>query len=99
MKELARTDLGRIFLEPRVLDRLVREAAEGGGARATAVSLSLEDEGRGKAVVSVRASRKAVLPELGAAIQERLAAALDSLLGASVRVDVTIEGILEEGER
>jgi uncharacterized alkaline shock family protein YloU len=98
MREIARTDLGRIAVEPRVLERLVRDAAEGDGTRVTAVSLSLEDDG-GAAGVSVEASRKAVLPELGAAIQERVAAALESLLGAPVRVDVTIEGVYAEDER
>ena len=99
MKEIARTELGRIAVEPKVLERLVREAAQEGGALVTAVTLSLGDDVATSAALSVKASRRSVLPEVGASIKEQVADALAGLLGvAPARVDVTIEGILVEGE-
>ena len=45
------------------------------------------------------APRRAVLPELGALVQQRIAEALQQALEAPpARVDVTIEGIDTEGE-
>ncbi len=93
MKELARTQLGRIAVEPKALDRLVRDAAASvEGAKVVQAAVSLEEGSA--ATVTVTAPRGAVLPELGALVQQRIADALRQALDATPsRVDVTIEAI------
>lgn len=104
MIEVARTPLGRIALEPKALTRLVRDAAESAsGTRvvraARALGVSLDEDGAATVAVKVTAPRRAVLPELGALVQERVAEVLQQALDVSPnRVDVTIEGIHAEGE-
>jgi uncharacterized alkaline shock family protein YloU len=99
MKELARTPLGRIAVEAKALDRLVRDAAASvDGAKVIRVAVSLEQDGA--AAVTVNASRRAVLPDVGALVQQRVADALrQSLDTTPSRVDVTIEAIDAEGDR
>jgi uncharacterized alkaline shock family protein YloU len=96
MKELARTPLGGIAVEPKALERLVRDAAASvEGAKVVRATLSLEEDGA--AAVTVTAPRRAVLPELGARVQQRIAGALrQSLDAAPSRIDVTIEAIHTE---
>jgi uncharacterized alkaline shock family protein YloU len=102
--EVARTPLGRIALEPKALTRLVRDTAEStGGARivrpARTLDVSLGEDSAATVAVTVTAPRRAVLPELGALVQQRIADALQRALDVSPhRVDVTIEGIHVEGE-
>ena len=98
MKELARTPLGRITVEPKAVERLVRDAAESaGGVRIARASIELEEDR--VAAVTVTATRGAVLPELAALIQQRIAEALDQALGTPpARVDVTVEGVYLEGD-
>ena len=98
MKELTRTPLGRIAVEPRALDRLVRDAAASvDGVTVVRVAVSLEQGGA--AAVTVNASRRAVLPDLGALVQQRIAdALLQTLEAMPSRVDVTIEAIHSEVE-
>ena len=97
MKELARTPLGRITVEPKALERLVRDAAANvGGVR---IARAASSSRKRAAAVTVTATRGAVLPELGALVQQRIAEALGQALGTPpARVDVTIEGIYLEGE-
>ena len=96
MKELARTSLGGIAVEPKALERLVRDAAVSvDGVKVIRASLSLEEDR--VAAVTVTAPRRAVLPELGALVQQRIADALQQSLEAMPsRVDVTIEAIHSE---
>jgi uncharacterized alkaline shock family protein YloU len=96
MKELARTPLGGIAVEPKALERLVRDAAVTvEGVKVIRAALSLEEDGA--AAVTVTAPRRAVLPELGALVQQRIADALQQSLEAMPsRVDVTIEAIHSE---
>jgi uncharacterized alkaline shock family protein YloU len=93
MKELARTQLGRIAVEPKALERLVRDAAASvEGAKVVQAAVLLEEGSA--ATVMVTAPRGAVLPELGALVQQRIADALRQALDATPsRVDVTIEAI------
>jgi len=95
--EVARTPLGGISLEPKALSRLVREAAESaGGVKVVRAAFSLEEDG---ATVTFTAPRRAVLPELGALVQQRVAEALQQVLEAPpARVDVTIEGVHDDGD-
>jgi uncharacterized alkaline shock family protein YloU len=102
--EVARTSLGGITLDPKALSGLVRDAAESvEGARvvraARTLDVSLGDDGVATVAVSITAPRRAVLPELGALVQQRIAEALKQALDTPpARVDVTIEGIDTEGE-
>ena len=93
MKELARTPLGRIAVEPKALERLVRDAAasvEG----VKVVRPPFRSRKAAPPTVTVTAPRGAVLPELGALVQQRIADALRQALDATPsRVDVTIEAI------
>ena len=101
MIEVARTDLGRITLEPKALNHLVRGAVEGAGeAKVGALDISLEDAGAATVSVTITAPRRAVLHELGMLIQRRVADALQQALAtAPASVDVTIDGIhLGEGD-
>ena len=99
MKELARTPLGGIAIDPKALERLVRDAAASvEGVKVVRATLSLEEEGA--AAVTVKAPRRAVLPELGALVQQRVAEMLQQALDVpATRVDVTIDGIqLQDGD-
>jgi uncharacterized alkaline shock family protein YloU len=97
--EVARTSLGRITLDPKALSRVVSEAAEGAGARVGALDVSLEDSGAATVAVTITAPRRAVLPELGALVQQRVAEALQQALETPpARVDVTIDGLHGEGD-
>jgi uncharacterized alkaline shock family protein YloU len=97
--EVARTSLGRITLDPKALSRLVREAAEGAGARVGALDVSFEDGGAATVAVTITAPRRAVLPELGALVQQRVAEAVQQALETPPAcVDVTIDGIYVEDE-
>ncbi len=99
MIEVARTSLGRIALDPKALSSLVREAAEGAGARVGALDVSLEDSGAATVAVTLKATRRAVLPELGALVQQRTDEALQQALETPpTRVDVTIDGIYVEDD-
>ena len=99
MIEVARTSLGRITLDPKALSRVVREAAEGAEARVGALDVSLEDSGAATVAVTITAPRRAVLPELGALVQQRVAEALQQALETPpARVDVTIDGLHAEGD-
>ncbi len=103
MIEVGRTALGGISLDPKTLSKLAREAAESaGGARVgRTLDVSLGDDGATTVTVSVSvtAPRRAVLPELGVLVQQRIAEALQQALEAPpARVDVAIEGIDTEGE-
>ena len=101
MIEVARTTLGGIALDPKALSQLAREAAESaGGVRVgRTLDVSLGDDGATTVSVSVTAPRRAVLPELGALVQQRIAEALEQALETPpARVDVTIERIDTEGE-
>ena len=99
MKELTRTPLGRIAVEPKALERLVRDAAASvDGVKVVRAAVSLEQDSA--AAVTVTASRRAVLPELGALVQQRIADALRQASDATPsRVDVTIEAIDAEVDR
>ena len=99
MKDLTSTPLGRIAVEPKALDRLVRDAAASvDGVKVIRVAVSLEQDGA--AAVTVNASRRAVLPEVGTLVQERIADAFrQSLDTTPSRVDVTIEAIDVEDDR
>lgn len=91
MKELAHTALGRIAVEPKALERLVRDAAANVDGVGVVRAVSLDD---GAAAVTITARHRAVLPELGALVQQRIAEAVRQALDApAARVDVTIEGI------
>jgi uncharacterized alkaline shock family protein YloU len=96
MKELARTPLGGIAVEPKALERLVRDAAVSvEGVKVVRATLSLEEDVA--AAVTVVAPRRAVLPVLGTLVQQRIAEALQQTLEAMPsRVDVTIEAIHSE---
>jgi uncharacterized alkaline shock family protein YloU len=96
MKELDRTPLGGIAVDPKAVERLVRDAAEGvDGASMVRVTVDLAEEST--AALTITALRGAVLPELGAVVQQRVAEALDQALGAPPgRVDVTIEAVHSE---
>jgi uncharacterized alkaline shock family protein YloU len=96
MKELARTPLGGIAVDPKALERLVREAAASvDGARVVRAAIELEEESA--VTLTVTALRGAVLPELGALVQQRVREALDQTLGAPPgRLDVTIQAIHSE---
>ena len=84
MKELARTPLGGIAVEPKALERLVRDAAVSvEGVKVVRATLSLEEDVA--AAVTVTAPRRAVLPELGALVQQRIADALQQALGGDAR--------------
>ena len=98
MKELARTTLGGIAVDPKALERLVRHAAASvEGVQVVQVTLSLEDGSA--AAVTLTAPRRAVLPELGTLVQERVAEALGQALDAiPSRVDVTIEAVYTDGD-
>ncbi|HEU0304702.1 MAG TPA: hypothetical protein VFR32_08975 [Gaiellaceae bacterium] len=97
MTEVGRTGLGRIAVEQKALEQLVRDAAEDGGAQVASVRLSLAADEGATVAVSVEAPRRVVLPALGAALQRRIAGVLESSLGAApARVDVTVEGIRPE---
>jgi hypothetical protein len=98
MKELANTPLGEIAVEPKTLERLVRDAAASvEGVKVGRATLSLEEDVA--AAVTVTAPRRAVLPELGALVRQRIAdALLQSLEAMPSRVDVTIEAIHSEVE-
>jgi uncharacterized alkaline shock family protein YloU len=98
MKELERTPLGGIAVEPKAVERLVRDAAASvEGVKVVKATMSLEDGGG--AAVTVTASRGAVLPELGAVVQQRIADALrQSLDATTVGIDVTIEAIHVEAD-
>jgi uncharacterized alkaline shock family protein YloU len=93
MRELARTPLGGIAVEPKALERLARGAAASvEGVKVVRTTLSLEQDGA--AAVTVTAPRRAVLPELGALVQQQIADAIRQSLDATLsRVDVTIEAI------
>lgn len=93
MKELARTPLGRIAVEPKALERLVRDTVPSvEGAKVVQAAVSLEEASA--AAVTVTAPRGAVLRELGALVQQRIASALRQALDVTPsRVDVTIEAI------
>ena len=93
MKEVARTPFGRVAVEPKALERLVRDtAASVEGVKVVQATVSLEEGSA--AAVAVTAPRGAVLPELGALVQQRIAEALQQSLDATpLRVDVTIEAI------
>jgi uncharacterized alkaline shock family protein YloU len=96
MKELARTPLGGIAVEPKALERLVRDAAVSvEGVKVVRATLSLDEDGA--AAATITAPRRAVLPELGVLVQQRIADALQQSLEATPsRVDVTIEAIHSE---
>jgi uncharacterized alkaline shock family protein YloU len=96
MKELARTSLGGIAVEPKALERLVRDAALSvEGVKVVRATLSLAEDVA--AAATVTAPRRAVLPELGALVQQRIADALQQSLEAMPsRVDVTIDAIHSE---
>jgi uncharacterized alkaline shock family protein YloU len=99
--EVARTSLGGIALEPKALSQLVHEAAESAGAVKVGRTLdvSLGEDGATQVSVSVTAPRRAVLPELGVLVQQRIAEALQQALEVPpAGVDVTIEGVHTEGE-
>jgi uncharacterized alkaline shock family protein YloU len=97
MKELAHTPLGRIAVEPKALERRVRDAAASvDGVRVVRSTVSLDE---GAAAVTITARRRSVLPELGALVQQRIAETLQQALEVpAARVDVTIEGIQLEDE-
>ena len=96
MKELARTALGRVAVEPKALERLLRDAAASVDGVGVVRAASLDD---GAAAVTITARRRAVLPELGALVQQRMAEAVQQALDVpAARVDVTIEGIQLEHE-
>jgi uncharacterized alkaline shock family protein YloU len=99
MKELTSTPLGRIAVEPKALDRLVRDAAASvDGVQVIRVAVSLEQGGT--AAVAINASRRVVLPDVGALVQQRIAHALRQSLDTTPSlVDVTIEAIDAEGDR
>jgi uncharacterized alkaline shock family protein YloU len=96
MKELARTPLGGVAVEPKALERLVRDAAVSvEGVTVVSTTLSLEEDVAASATVT--APRRAVLPELGALVQQRISDALQQSLEAMPsRVDVTIEAVHSE---
>ncbi len=102
MIEIARTPLGRISLEPKALEQLVRFAAEEvDGAhvsgRGRALDVSLGDDGAAIVSVVLTAPRGAVLPELGKHVQTRISEALVETLDVPPsRIDVTVEGIRAE---
>jgi hypothetical protein len=98
--EVARTPLGVIALDPKALSSLVREAAEGvGGVRVHTLDVSFDEGGGATVTMTITATRGAVLPELGAVVQERAAGALRQALDATPgRIDVTIDGVHAEGE-
>ena len=96
MKELARTPLGGIAVDPKALERLVRDAAASvDGARVVGATVELSEDST--VALTVTALRGAVLPELAALVQQRVAGALDQALGTPpARVDVTIEAVHSE---
>jgi uncharacterized alkaline shock family protein YloU len=98
MRELARTPLGGIAVEPKALERLVRDAAASvEGVKVVRATLSLEEDAA--AAVTVTAPRRAVLPALGVLVQQCIAEALRQSLDATPsRIDVTIEAIHTEGD-
>jgi len=105
VKELIRTPLGRIAVEPKVLERLVRDAAASvDGARVVrpgrALTLTLDDSGVAEVSVALAAARGIVLPELAGLVQRRVSEALEAALGAPpASVDVVIEAIDTDGAR
>jgi uncharacterized alkaline shock family protein YloU len=96
MKELARTPLGGIAVDPKALERLVRDAAASvDGARVVRASLEVAEDSA--AALTITALRGAVLPELAALVQQRVAEVLEQALGTPPeRVDVTIEAVHSE---
>ena len=82
MKELAHTALGRIAVEPKALERLVRDAAANVDGVGVVRAVSLDD---GAAAVTITARHRAVLPELGALVQQRIAEAVRQALDAPAR--------------
>jgi uncharacterized alkaline shock family protein YloU len=96
MKELARTPLGRITVDPKALEQLVHDAAASvDGARVVRANIELAEDSI--VALTITALRGAVLPELGALVQQRIAEALDQALGTPpARVDVAIEAVHSE---
>jgi uncharacterized alkaline shock family protein YloU len=102
--DIARTPLGRIAVDPKAVSRLVQHAAESAdGARVVragrTLSVSLGEDRAATVAVTITVARRVVLPELGALVQQRIAAALRTALDTpSARVEVTIDGIHAEGD-
>ena len=85
MKELARTPLGGIAVEPKALERLVRDAAVSvEGVKVVRATLSLEEDR--VAAVTVTAPRRAVLPELRRFYYDTAQASYPSTLAALTRL-------------
>ena len=101
MIEVGSTPLGRIAVEPKALESLVRDAADRvDGARVVrpgrTLRVSLGEDGKATASLSLSAARRMVLPDVGRLVQARVSVALATALGAPPeRVDVAIERIEE----
>jgi uncharacterized alkaline shock family protein YloU len=92
-------DHGTITVTSTALQRLVVAAAESvDGARVRrprrGLELSIADGRTAEVTLALSAREGVVLPELGRAVQERIAGALGGSCGLEVaRVDVTVEEI------
>ncbi len=99
MIDVARTPLGRITVERKVLAGLVYDAAEGvDGARIVRarrmLQITVAEDGAASVGLALSAPHGAVLPELGRRVQERVADVLRAALDVAIaHVDVTIEEI------
>jgi uncharacterized alkaline shock family protein YloU len=97
--DLLRTSRGRVAVDDRALDRLVREAAERvDGVEAVhtrrGVRIAVEAEREVVVAIGIVAHTGVVLPELARRVQERIGEVLGTVLEPrSLRVDVAIEEV------
>jgi uncharacterized alkaline shock family protein YloU len=94
--ELERTALGTIGVDERVLGGLAEHTARGApGVHAVRKPEVLVEDDRSVSVsLAVVVEPGAVMPEVGRAVQERVAGALTTAIEPrGVRVDVTVEGV------
>jgi uncharacterized alkaline shock family protein YloU len=94
--ELERTSLGTIGVDERVLGTLAEQAAhEAPGVHEVRKPEVVLDDGSLSVSLAVVVEPGAVMPEVGRAVQERVAGALTTAIepAGDVRVDVTVEGV------
>jgi uncharacterized alkaline shock family protein YloU len=99
--DIVQTELGRVAVAPRALQRAVVRAAEavdGARVRRPRRGLRVEvAEGRARVSLELAVRQGLVLPETAKAVQERVAEALATMLEVRVdAVDIAIEEIEAE---
>jgi uncharacterized alkaline shock family protein YloU len=100
MTDLARTDLGRIAVSPAAMRRVVARTAEqvdGVRVRRQRRSPRVEVTGKtARVTVGLAVRRGTIVPETARAVQERVSAAVGSMLEVRVEaVDVSVEEVFQ----